>query len=124
MGRTRPVIRGNTVYEIDKFSKKPKHIIHGVDEYFKMRHGEEELNETPDISEPILPDIRRKQLLKLAGNKRKLVSKADGLDKEISIDETEHESKPDKYIKYDPKYRKNKKLSKPKRKIKKCRCKK
>ena len=132
--KLRTVIRGNTVYEIDKFSKKPKHITHDVDGFFKVRNTERDDDEdsdreTPEREEPrqISPHERFKNIKNLAiGNSGKsvIIKEADGLNKDISIDETEHELKPIKYMKYDIKYRKSKKAPKIKRKIKKCRCKK
>jgi len=124
MKKTRAVIRGNTVYEIDRYTKQPKHIIHGTDRYFKMQRGEDEDEFEEEFEEePIRsPSKKRMDILKLMGNKKKLVSKADGLAKEIAIDDTEHEA-PEKREHYN-KYRKTKKSAKPKRKVKKCRCKK
>jgi hypothetical protein len=138
--KLKTVIRGNTVYEIDKFSKKPKHIMHDVDTYFKLRktdnEEENEEREIPEREEPkqISSHSRFKSIQNLAiGNSKKstIIKEADGLNKDIIIDETEHEPNPEKYayIKYDTKYRKSKKVIKPKRKIvkktvKKCRCKK
>ena len=146
--KLKTVIRGNTVYEIDKFSKKPKHIMHDVDTYFKLRHTDNDENEEEDSNreipekEPksISPHDRFKSIKKLAiGNSGKpaiIKQEADGLDKDIIIDETERDTKPDKhirteakYISYDSKYRKSKKSKKVlklKRKkiVKKCRCKK
>jgi hypothetical protein len=138
--KLKTVIRGNVVYEIDKFSKKPKHITHDVDGFFKVRNterkeeeGEDSDKEIPEREEPkqISPHERFKSIKNLAiGNSGKpiIIKKADGLDRDISIDDTEHESRPEKYAytKYDTKYRKSKKLSKIKRKktVKKCRCKK
>jgi hypothetical protein len=140
--KVRTVIRGNTVYEIDKFSKKPKHIMHNVDAYFKLRNTDDDEDDDSEREIPIEPKSisshdRFKNIKKLAiGNSGKLPiikNEADGLDKEIIIDETEHDTKPNKnirtdakYIGYDSKYRKSKKSSKLKRKkiVKKCRCKK
>lgn len=139
MVKIRPVRSGNTIYEIDRYTHKPKHIIHGVDKYFKMRAEEEAKRKSEDEQELeyyeeiyddepesfISPSERRKQLLALVGNKKKRVitNKADGLSKEIAIDETEYE--PSK--KKDVLYRKKKAVkTKPKRKIikkKGCRCK-
>jgi hypothetical protein len=134
--KTRPIIKGNTVYEINIATGRPRRIIHGIDKYFRMVAEEEskrkpyeeqeleyyeEINEEPE-EERISPSERRKQLLKLVGNKKKLVQKADGLDREIPIEETEHEI----IIKKKPinsRYRKKKVSKKPKRKVKKCRCK-
>lgn len=123
MKKTRAIIRGNTVYEIDRYTKQPKHIIHGTDRYFKMRNGEDEEEYEEYDDDPVpSPAKKRMNILKLMGNKKKLVSKADGLAKEIAIVdiEPEEEEKKEHYNKY----RKLKKSSKPKRKIKKCRCKK
>lgn len=129
--KLRTVVSGNTVYEIDRRTKKPKHIMHDVDTYFKLHPSNKNENLEERIEEqeirPISQHERFKKIHDLAGNKGKFIIKkeADGLNKEIIIDETEHESKPDKYSKYDTKYRKSKKSSKSKRKIiKKCRCKK
>lgn len=135
--KTRAIIKGNTVYEVNIATGRPRRIIHGVDKYFKMVADEEskkkpyeeqeleyyeELNEEPE--EPRMsPNERRKQLLKLVGNKKKLVQKADGLEREIPVDEEEHEI----IIKKRPintRYRKKKVSKKPKRKVTKCRCKK
>jgi hypothetical protein len=133
--KVKTVIRGNTVYEIDKFSKKPKHIMHDVDTYFKLRNTDENDNEEeriPEREEPkqISSHTRFKNIQNLAiGNSKKttIIKEADGLDKDIIIDETEHKANPEKYAytKYDTKYRKSKKGKPSKRKpVKKCRCKK
>lgn len=122
MKKTRTKVIGNTVYEIDRYTKQPKHIIHGADRYFKMRRGEDEDEEFEEEfeEEPIRsPSKKRMDILKLMGNKRKLVSKADGLAKEIAIVDTEPEEHEKK--EHYNKYRKKKKSAKPKRK---CRCKK
>jgi hypothetical protein len=91
MRKNKIVIRNNTVYEMGK-SGKPKHIIHGVSNYFKMRNGEEPYDEyienNDDDDHPHgITNIRRMEILKVMGNKKKLVSKADGLDREIPVDE-------------------------------------
>lgn len=120
MKKTKTVIRGNTVYEIDRYTKQPKHIIHGKDRYFQM-HGEYDPEAEDYEDDPVpSPSKKRMNILKLMGNKKKLVSKADGLEKEIAIvDEEPEEIKRENYNKY----RKTKKSSKPKPK-RKCRCKK
>jgi hypothetical protein len=130
------VIKGDTVYEMNVFSGRPRRIVHGVSNYFKriIEEGESEeeqefnyhnrLNSEDDdeisMTHYTSPNERRKQLLKLIGNKKKLVEKADGLDKEIAIDETEHEIIKKKAI--NDRYRKKKSSKKPKRKV--CKCKK
>jgi hypothetical protein len=123
MKKTKTVIRGNTVYEIDKYTKQPKHIIHGKDRYFQMRHGEYEPDEEYEVEEEPTrsPAKKHMDLLKLMGNKKKLVSKADGLAKEIAIVDIEPEEEKKEHYN---RYRKTKKSAKPKRKVKKCRCKK
>lgn len=135
--KTRAIIKGNTVYEVNIATGRPRRIIHGVDRYYKMladaeskRRPDEEqeleyyeaLNEEPE-EERISPGERRKQLLKLMGNKKKLVQKADGLDREIPVEETEHEIIERKRP-INTRYRKKKISKKPKRKVTKCRCKK
>lgn len=92
MSKTRTVVRGDVVYEIDRRTKKPKHIYHGVEKYFKARHEGEDIDEYDEDEyyepEPVRsPRQKHKDLLKLMGNTKKLVTKADGLDKEISIDD-------------------------------------
>jgi hypothetical protein len=132
MGKIRKIISGNTVYEIDKHTKKPKHIMHDVDSYFKLHPSGKERNSEEDEEEiksvkPISSREKFKKIHDLMGNKGKLVIKteADGLDREIEIDDTDHEATPEKYTKYDTKYRKSKKGKPSKRKpVKKCRCKK
>jgi hypothetical protein len=143
MDKTKPVVKGKTVYEINKFTGKPTRIVYGVDKYFRMRGGEEdernhlseeeqELNYQERIENSAnnlrttSAHERREEILSLVGNKKKrvLTSKADGLDKEIAIDDTEHEpvKKRDPYNRY-----RKKKSQKPKSKrkvTKKCRCKK
>ena len=137
--KIKAVVRGNTVYEISR--GKPRKIIHGVSNYFKMRQDEKESNMSQDEldflaemeeaereeeeerkTRSLSPSERRKQILKtVMGNKKRLVSKADGLNKEIAIDDTEFE--PEEKIHYN-KYRKNKIRSKSKSKRKKgCGCK-
>jgi hypothetical protein len=109
MKKTRIIIQGDTVYEIDVRSKKPKHIIHGVDKYFKMRHDEHESEnkgedetgysneyeeEEEEEDKPIRsPNRKREDILKLMGNKKKLVTKADGLSKEIPVWENRRRKK-------------------------------
>lgn len=128
MKKTRITIRGDTVYEMDPFSKKPRHIIHGVEKYFKGKRDdgeegedEEEFYEEEE-EERTSPSTRRMQLLKLAGNKKKLVSKSDGLKKDIGIDESNGNREVlDRYKGIIDRKKKSKK-SKAKRKV--CRCKK
>lgn len=130
MKKIRVVIKGDTVYELNKFTGKPIRIVRGVKKYFERRNEErgeteeeEEVEFVPEPERHLSPGERRKQIFALAGNKKKLVSKADGLDKEIPIDETEHEPEPktDRFTKY----RKKKLVKSKKRKpVKKCKCKK
>jgi hypothetical protein len=131
---TKPRIRiiGNTVYEINRRTKKIEGVFHGADKYFashRNEDAEEEFEEEFEEEESQIPaHIKRKRLQALAqgmiGNKRKLAitTKADGLDREIAIDDTEREPEEAKK----KLFRKKKSIkSKSKRKpVKKCRCKK
>jgi hypothetical protein len=128
MKKIRVVIKGDTVYELNKFTGKPIRIVRGVKKYFERRNEErgesdDEIEFIPEPERRPSPGERRKQLLALAGNKKKLVSKADGLNREIPVDETEHEPEPEKerFTKYRKKRVKKSKLRKP---TKKCKCKK
>ena len=142
MDKTKPVVKGKTVYEINKFTGKPTRIVYGVDKYFRMRGGEEDernhlseeeqelnyqerLENSDNWVNTSSAHERREEILSLIGNKKKRVlkSKADGLDKEIAIIETEPEpvKKKDIYNRY--RKRKSPK-TKSKRKVTKCRCKK
>jgi hypothetical protein len=138
--KTKPIIKGKTVYEINKFTGQPTRIVYGVGKYFRTRGEEEDkqnklseeeqelnyrerLENSDDWKSPTSAHERHEQIASLMGNKKKRVSKADGLDKEIAIDETEHEpvKKKDLYNRY----RKQKSpKTKSKRKVTKCRCKK
>lgn len=135
MVKLKPMIRGNTVYEVNPYSGKMRHITHGVDTYFRKKAAEENAEEAEELAyhndmfdeeeeeEQVPSNIRRMQLLKLAGNKKKLVAKADGLKKEIAFDESEHEP-PKKRTMYNRFRKKKSTKSKSKRKVTKCRCKK
>jgi hypothetical protein len=120
--------RGNTIYEIDKYTNKPRHIIRGADKYFRKKHGDEEEHEEEyeeeEYEEPERPspNTRRMQLLNLAGNKKKLVTKSDGLKKDIGIDESEKDKEVLERYKGIIDRKKKRSKAKPKRKI--CRCKK
>jgi len=128
----RKVVVGDTVYVTS--GGKILEVHKGKKEFFenerKRSKNKDELEELEYASNPnflnniehgehTTPHERHERLLKLMGNKRKLISKADGLDKEIGI--VDIEQKPEKKIHYN-KYRKNKSKSTPKRKI--CKCKK
>lgn len=126
--KIRIITKGDTVYEIDRVTKKPKRIIHGKSEYFTKLYrdtyeaDQDYINEKDDYDEDIeeetpvkISSTRRKDILKnVMGNKKKIVTKADGLNKEIAIDDEEHEQK---YInpRYDLKYRKKKSKKSTKR---------
>jgi hypothetical protein len=138
--KTKTVVKGKTVYEINKFTGKPTRIVYGIDKYNERRANdddrrksaeEQELNyherlENSDTWENTSSaHERREEILSLIGNKKKRVlkSKADGFDKEIAIIDTEPEpvKKKDLYNRY----RKRKpSKTKSKRKVTKCRCKK
>lgn len=148
----RIVIKGDTVYELSRNSNTPRRVFHGAEDYFRMREKErvarlpeeeqellyhEEL-EGEEESEIITPQISQHEKMNkiralakgMLGNQRELVitKKADGLNKNIAIDETPHEHEKKKQI--NDRYRKKKNTkTKSKRKvvkkaIKKCRCKK
>jgi hypothetical protein len=147
----RVVVKGDTVYELSRNSNTPRRVFHGKEDYFRMREKErisrlpeeeqellyhEELEGEVDsdiITPPISQHEKMNKIRALAkgvlGNQRKLaiVEKADGLNKDIAIDETPHNQEKKKQI--NDRYRKKKTTkTKPKRKIvkkvKKCRCKK
>jgi len=98
MKKTRPVIRGDTVYEINRRTGKPEHIVRGVGKYFTRKHNpdadEEEIEELIE-EEPERHISLHEKHEKIYGlipkNKRKFISKADGLKKEIAIVDIEEE---------------------------------
>jgi hypothetical protein len=148
----RIVVKGDTVYELSRNSNTPRRVFHGKEDYFRMREKErisrlpeeeqellyhEELEGEVDsdiITPQLSPHDKMNKIRALAkgvlGNQRKLaiIEKADGLNKDIAIDETPHDQEKKKQI--NDRYRKKKIIkTKSKRKIvkkviKKCRCKK
>lgn len=123
------IIKGNTVYELNNVTHTPRRIIHGVDKYFKLQHEREDdnaedqeefdyHNDLYEPDEPVPADVRHKQIANLIGNKKKLVSKADGLNKEIPIDESGNDPLPYKMKPINNRYRKKKPIkTKSKRKV-------
>lgn len=97
MRKVKSYVSGNTVYEIDQRTKKPRHIIHGVDSYFRSKHGDEESDwyeeEEEENSEPkVMTEERRQEILKIMGKKKKFTSKASG-PKDIAIEDRRKRNK-------------------------------
>jgi hypothetical protein len=122
----RITIKNDTVYEIDKRTGRMVRIVHGVSDYFKMRQheGDDEVEIEDDYEEYVPTEHEKHEKIhSLLGNKKKLVTKADGLKKEIPIDETEHEPIIKRKLHRNKKLVKIKSKRKSIKKTKGCRCK-
>jgi len=101
----RVIKRGNVLYEMDRFGN-PIRIKTEADMRIKYESSKQQEKEnkkrfgenspeyeeleyynamTAEPEQHLSPEEKRKKLLKMAGNSKKLVTFADGLDKEISI---------------------------------------